>query len=100
MKRYALALALAGMSITGAGMAADLSLTFAGTIHDHSRDSGAAATQCVVIKGPKYTLQTETEAWVLPDEQMVAKYAGKRVLIRGEVSDGNKLKVIEIVPAK
>ena len=78
--------------------------TFVGTVHG-AIDNGepaksALATQCPVIKAPKFTLQTESEAWVLTDEQLAAKYAGKKVAVTGTVTDGNRLKVISITPAR
>lgn len=100
MKGYALALALAGMSITTVSLSAEKPSTYIGIIHDQAGQATANATQCPVIKGPRYTLQTGAAAWVLPDEQIVAKYAGQRVSIRAKITDGNKLKVIGITPAK
>ena len=49
-------------------MAADSARTFVGVVHDNQPVNAHNATQCVIIKGPRFTLQTETEAWVLSDE--------------------------------
>jgi hypothetical protein len=73
---------------------------YVGIIRDNEGPRPDSATQCPVIKPPKYTLQTETEAWVLTDEQLAAKYAGKKVLVTGTLSNGNRLKVISIAPVK
>ena len=100
MKGYALALVLAAMSLTSDKLSADQPSTYTGTIHDQAAQTTANATQCPVIKGPRYTLQTGDAAWVLPDEQLVAKYAGQKVSLRARVVDGNKLKVIAIAPVK
>ncbi len=67
--------------------------TYVGIVHDNEGPRPFAATQCAVIRSPKYTLQTDTEAWVLTDEQLAGKYAGKKVVVRGTVKDGNRLEV-------
>jgi len=81
-------------------MAAASPKTFIGTIHVNEPVSTALATQCPVIKPPKFLLQTETEAWVLTDEQLAAKYTGKKVAVTGTVTGGNRKKVISITPAR
>jgi hypothetical protein len=81
-------------------MAATSPKTFVGTVHNNQPDKSAFATQCPIIQAPKFTLQTETEAWVLTDEQLAAKYAGKKVSVTGTVTDGNRLKVVSISPVK
>ena len=73
--------------------------TYVGTVRENSAAPSAAATQCPVIRAPKYILQTETDAWILTDEQLAAKFAGKKVVVTGPVSDGNRLKAISIKPA-
>jgi hypothetical protein len=95
MKRFVFLLALAGVS-----MGADSSKTFLGTVRGCEPAGATAAKQCTVITGPKYTLQTETEALVLTDEKLAAKYLDRKVTITGTVYDGNKLRVISIAPAK
>jgi hypothetical protein len=95
MKRYALLLAL-----TGIAMAADSTRTYVGVVHDNQPVNPHNATQCVLIKGPRFTLQTKTEAWVLSDETAAAKYAGQKVSVTGAVTDGNKLRVTAIHPIK
>lgn len=80
-------------------MAANTPKQYSGVIEDHTKVNSTPAAQCVIIKGPKYTLQTPDGAWVITDETLAAKYAGKRVHITGTISDGNKLKVISIAPA-
>ena len=74
--------------------------TYVGTVRENAGAPSAAATQCPVVRAPKYILQTETEAWILTDEQLAAKYAGKKVVVTGPVSDGNKLKATSIRPAQ
>lgn len=81
-------------------MAATSPKTFVGVIHSNQPAQSVLATQCPVIKAPKYTLQTETEALVLTDEQLAAKYAGKKVVVTGMVSNGNQLRAISISPAR
>ena len=55
--------------------------TYVGTVRENSAAPSAAATQCPVIRAPKYILQTETDAWILTDEQLAAKFAGKKVVV-------------------
>jgi hypothetical protein len=74
--------------------------TYIGIVRDNAGPRPDLATQCPVIRPPKYTLQTDTEAWVFADEQLAARYVGKKVLVRGTVTNGNKLKVDSIAPAK
>jgi hypothetical protein len=95
MKRYAFLLALTGLSMT-----ADTPKTYTGVVHDGAPVDSHPATQCVVIKGPRYTLQTADGAYILTDEKTAAEYAGKKVEVRGTVTDGNKLHTIEIKPAQ
>jgi hypothetical protein len=95
MRRCAFLLVFAGVCVAAASPK-----TFVGTVQKNEPARSALATQCPVIKAPKYTLQTDTEAWVLTDEQLAAKYAGKRVVISGTVSNGNQLKAISVSPAK
>ncbi len=95
MKRYAFLLALTGLSII-----ADTPKTFTGVVHDGAPVNPHPATQCVVIKGPRFTLQTADGAWILTDEKRAAPYAGKKVEVLGTVTDGNKLHTIEIKPAQ
>jgi hypothetical protein len=95
MRRCIFLLALAGLD-----MAANSSKTFQGTIVDRGGISTNPATQCPVIKPPRYTLQTETEAWILNDEKAAAKYAGKAVIVHGAVDRGNRLNVVSIKPVQ
>jgi hypothetical protein len=94
MKRWALFLApLALWAASGN------TKTFTGIIWDNRCSDGVCATQCPISKTPKYTLQTETDAWVLSDQKTPAKYTGKKVVVTGRIAGNNKLKVISIVPA-
>ena len=81
-------------------MAANTPKQYSGVIYDNTKVNSTPATQCLVIKGPRYTLQTADGAWVVTDDKLAEKYAGKRVTITGTITDGNKLKVISIAPAK
>lgn len=74
--------------------------TFTGVVRDMSRMASTPAQQCPVIKGPKYTLQTQDGAFILVDENLVARYAGRKVNITGSLTDGNKLHVATISPAE
>ncbi len=105
MKGYASLLLSAGLLIAAKGMIAgssseNSSVLYIGTVHDRADDQKSSATQCPVIKGPRYILQTETAAWALHDERKVAKFSGKRVSIRGKIIDGNQLTITEIAPVK
>lgn len=73
--------------------------TYVGLVRENAGAPPDSATQCPVIRPPKYILQTETEAWILADEQLAAKYAGKKVAVTGSVSDGNRLKATSIKAA-
>jgi hypothetical protein len=73
--------------------------TYVGTVRENAGAPSTSATQCPVIRAPKYILQTETEAWILADEQLAAKYAGKKVAVTGSVSDGNRLRATSIKAA-
>ena len=100
MKGYASLLISAGLLMAGKGVIENSSSLYIGTVHDRADDQKSSATQCPVIKGPRYILQTETAAWALRDEHKVAKFAGKRVSIRGKIVDGNQLTITEIAPVK
>lgn len=91
MKRWALFFALAGFC-----SAADTPRVYQGTIYDNRCSDGLCATQCPVSKTPKYTLQTETDAWLLSDQKTPAKFLGKKVTITATASGNNTLKVRSI----
>jgi hypothetical protein len=84
----------------GLGLAEKAAKTFVGVIHDNRPTADSRATQCPVIRGPIYTLQSGNEAWVLTDQKTPAKYAGKRVVVTGTIGNDNKLKVTSIAPAR
>jgi hypothetical protein len=95
MKRFALVIAIAGLS-----MAAAVQKTFIGVIHDNRCVGPNCARQCPVTKDPKYTLQSGDEAWVLSDRKAVARYTGKKVVVTGALGPRNTLVVSSIAPAK
>ena len=95
MKRCALLLAIAGLSLAGA-----VQKTFIGVIHDNRCVGPNCARQCPVTKDPKYTLQSGDEAWVLSDQKTPAKYTGKKVVVTGTLGPRNTLVVSSIAPAK
>ena len=99
LQKSALLLMLAGVTLAGVSMAAEHPGTYIGVVHDNTHMQSTPAQQCVIIKGPKYTLQTSDGAWILTDEKLVAPYAGKPVSIRGTITDGNKLHILSIAPA-
>jgi len=74
--------------------------TFTGIIHDNRCFGPNCATQCPVIKGPKYTLQSGNEAWVLSDQKTPARYVGRKVIVTGVIGADNRLKVASIAPAR
>ena len=74
--------------------------TFIGVIHDNRCVGPNCATQCPITKGPKYTLQSGDEAWVLTDQKNPARFTGRKVIVTGTIESGNKLKVISIAPAR
>src|SRR5438477_167639 len=100
MKRWLFPLALAGLSMASRIPVRESAKTFTGVIWDNRCSDGTCATQCPISKIPKYTLQTDTSAWVLSDQKMPSKYVGKKVVVTGTLSGGNQLKVNSIVPAK
>jgi uncharacterized protein DUF5818 len=95
MKRLAFVLAL-----TGIPMVADSSKTYVGVVHENQSVNAHPAAQCAVIKGPRFVLQTENEAWVLSDEKTAAEFVGRKVAVRGTLRDGNRLQIIEIKPVQ
>jgi hypothetical protein len=94
MKRSALLLVAAGLCFAGQAVK-----TFTGVIHDNRCAGPNCATQCPVTKGPKYTLQSGDEAWVLSDQKTPARFVGRRVIVTGTVEAGNRLRVASIAPA-
>jgi hypothetical protein len=92
--KYALILAAASLCLAGSPK------TFTGVIHDNRCVGPNCATQCPVTKGPKYTLQSGEEAWVLSDQKTPARFTGKKVVVTGTIESDNKLKVISIAPAR
>jgi hypothetical protein len=74
--------------------------TFTGVIHDNRCVGPNCATQCPVTKGPKYTLQSGDEAFVLTDRKTAAQYVGRKVVVTGTVEANNRLKVTSIAPAR
>ncbi len=91
MKRLAVLLAVVGLCA-----ASPRDNTFTGIVYDNRCSDGVCATQCPVSKTPKYTLQTDTEGWLLSDQKTPAKYVGKRVRITGHPAGGNRLRVVSI----
>ncbi len=86
MKRFAVVFAgLWTLVWAGAGLcaAAPHDRAFTGIIYDNRCSDGVCATECPVSKTPKYTLQTETDGWLLTDQKTPAKYLGKRVTDQG-----------------
>jgi hypothetical protein len=73
--------------------------TFIGMIHDNRCVGPNCATQCPITKGPKYTLQSGDEAWILSDQKTPAKYVGRKVIVTGTIA-GHTLKVSSISPAR
>jgi len=94
-KRCALILVAAGLCFGGT-----VEKTFTGVIHDNRCVGPNCATQCPVTKGPKYTLQSGDEAWLLSDQKTPAQYVGRKVVVTGTVEAANRLKVTSIVPAR
>lgn len=94
-KQWALILAAVGLCFGGTAVK-----TFTGVIHDNRCVGPNCATQCPVTKGPKYTLQSVDEAWLLSDQQTPVKYVGRKVVVTGTVEPGNKLKITSITPVK
>jgi len=104
MKRFAVGIAAilaafvaaAGFCVAAASPGRGHDKTFTGIIYDNRCADGVCATQCPVTKTPKYTLQTDTNGWLLTDQKTPAKYLGRKVAIIGHLVGGNKLKVISI----
>ncbi len=94
MKRCALLLAIAGLSLAGA-----VQKTFIGVIHDNRCVGPNCARQCPITKDPKYTLQSGDNAWVLSDQKAVAQYTGKKVVVTGTLGPRNTLVVSSIARA-
>ena len=95
MKRCALLLAIAGLSMAGT-----VQKTFIGVIHDNRCVGPNCARQCPITKDPKYTLQSGDEAWVLSDQKTIARYTGKKVVVTGALGPRNTLIVSSITTAK
>jgi hypothetical protein len=92
-KLCALFLAAAGLCFAGTAVK-----TFTGVIYDNRCVGPNCATQCPVVKGPKYTLQSGDEAFVLTDQKTPAPYVGRKVVVTGTVEGNNRLKVTSIKP--
>jgi hypothetical protein len=62
------------------------------------------ATQCPATKGPKYTLQSGDEAWVLinasRNRKTPAQYVGRKVIVTGALGADNTLRVTSIALAR
>jgi hypothetical protein len=99
MKWLALLLSIAGLCFGGNAVK-----TLTGVIHDNRCMGPNCATQCPVTKGPKYTLQSGDEAWVLikatGDRQTFAQYVGRKVIVTGAFGADNTLKVASVAPAR
>jgi hypothetical protein len=95
MKSCALLVAFASLCF-----ASGTEKTYTGVIHDNRCVGPNCARQCPITKGPKYTLQSGDEAWVLSDQKAPAQYVGKKVIVTGTLASENKLNVISIAPAK
>jgi hypothetical protein len=100
MKRSALFLAIASLSISGA-----VQKTFIGVVHDNRCVGPDCARQCPVTKNPKYTLQSGDNAWVLTDRKNPGRfsetqYTGRKVVVTGTIGPRNTLVVSSIAPAK
>jgi hypothetical protein len=91
MKWFAVLLTVAGLCA-----AAPANRTLTGVIYDNRCSDGVCAAQCPVSRTPKYTLQTDTDGWLLTDQKTPAKYLGKRVTVTGHAASRNKLKVVSI----
>jgi hypothetical protein len=95
MKWCALLLLAAGL-----GFEDKASSRFTGIVHDNQCVGPNCATQCPIVKGPKYTLQSGEGAWILSDQTTPARYVGKKVIVRGTVEPENRLKIISITAAE
>ena len=95
MKSWALFLMAAGLCFGGTAVK-----TFTGVIHENRCVGPNCATQCPVTKGPKYTLQSGDEAFVLTDQKTPAQFVGRKVVVTGTVEANNRLKVTSIAPAR
>jgi hypothetical protein len=87
-------------AVTGLSRAGGERKTFTGVIHDNRCVGPNCARQCPSTKGPKYTLQSGDEAWVLSDQKTPAQYTGKKVVVTAALGAGNRLMVTTIVLAK
>jgi hypothetical protein len=93
MRWSASLLVVAGLCFAGQAVK-----TFTGVIHDNRCAAPNCATQCPVTKGPKYTLQSGDDAWLLSDQKTPARFVGRRVIVTAMVEAGNRLKVASIAP--
>jgi hypothetical protein len=93
MRLSASLLVVAGLCFAGQAVK-----TFTGVIHDNRCAAPNCATQCPVTKGPKYTLQSGDDAWLLSDQKTPARFVGRRVIVTATVEAGNRLKVASIAP--
>jgi len=90
------------LALLGAGLclAAASPKKFIGVIHDNRCVGPNCATQCSSTKAPVYTLQSGQDSFVLSDQKIPAKYAGKKVIVTGTVAQNNRLIVTSIAPAR
>ena len=91
--------ALAFLALSVAALAADKPQTFVGKVIDIQCGENCA-TECPLVKGIRYTLQTDEQAYVITDQKKAAAYAGKEVRIEGKLTSSNRLVIRSITPEK
>ena len=103
MKTLAIALAAAGL-LCAAGPQ-----TFTGTVSDNmcagdhkSMNMGTdekCVTECIKSMGGKYTLWDGKTNWELSDQKSAAKFAAKKVTVKGTPDEKSKVLKVESISA-
>jgi hypothetical protein len=61
-------------------------------------DPAKCTLECVKSMHSKYALKSGSKVWVLSDQKTPEQYAGKKVVVTGNV-EGKQLQVVSIAPA-
>jgi hypothetical protein len=91
--------ALALLALSVAAFGAEKPHTFVGKVVDNQCGENCAR-ECPLVKGIRYTFQTDEEAFVITDQKKAAPFAGKEVRIEGKLTNSNRLIIRSITPEK
>jgi hypothetical protein len=108
MKRCALPIVTAILCAGALCLAAGPAKKYTGVITDDmcsgdhkdmgGTDPAKCTLECVKSMHAKYALKSGSKTWVLSDQKTPEQYAGKKVVVTGNV-EGKQLQVVSIAPA-